>query len=241
MNFCAKAFHEPLSFSVSGQGEHELTGNEDPNILHAYIAYLPSRVAYREGTHLVYNLSYSIITAPMFTVPVLSVYHVCILSCSIITAPMFTVPVLSCVHFVLFIHYCTHVHCTSIICLSCVHFVLFNHYCTHAPCTSIIMCAFCPVHSLLHPCSLYQYYHVCILSCSFITAPICSLYQYTIGNSTSDDEKVEISIYIVPRQHMAQWHGKVSTLFWVQIFYLYQIDKTYTDKEYGLRLNRRIW
>ncbi|XP_064633928.1 cilia- and flagella-associated protein 54-like isoform X3 [Lineus longissimus] len=37
-----------LRLSKQGQGEHELTGNEDPNILHAYIAYLPSRVAYRE-------------------------------------------------------------------------------------------------------------------------------------------------------------------------------------------------
>ncbi|XP_052780184.1 cilia- and flagella-associated protein 54-like isoform X4 [Mya arenaria] len=30
------------------QSEHELSGSEDPSILHAYIAYLPSRIAYRE-------------------------------------------------------------------------------------------------------------------------------------------------------------------------------------------------
>ena len=33
----------------AAQGEHELAGSEDPSILHAYIAYLPSRVAYKEG------------------------------------------------------------------------------------------------------------------------------------------------------------------------------------------------
>ena len=32
------------------QGDHELSGQEDPSILHAYIAYLPSRIAYKEGT-----------------------------------------------------------------------------------------------------------------------------------------------------------------------------------------------
>ena len=32
----------------TAHGEHELSGNEDPSILHAYIAYLPSRLAYRE-------------------------------------------------------------------------------------------------------------------------------------------------------------------------------------------------
>ncbi|XP_023930113.1 cilia- and flagella-associated protein 54-like [Lingula anatina] len=37
-----------LKLSKQAQGEHELTGNEDPSILHAYIAYLPSRIAYRE-------------------------------------------------------------------------------------------------------------------------------------------------------------------------------------------------
>ena len=38
-----------LRLSKQAQGEHELTGNEDPSILHAYIAYLPSRMAYKEG------------------------------------------------------------------------------------------------------------------------------------------------------------------------------------------------
>lgn len=32
----------------AAQGEHELTGNEDLNILHAYIAYLPSYIAFKE-------------------------------------------------------------------------------------------------------------------------------------------------------------------------------------------------
>ena len=43
---------------VSAQSDHELSGGEDPNILHAYIAYLPSRIAYREGQYyfLLYNL-----------------------------------------------------------------------------------------------------------------------------------------------------------------------------------------
>ena len=31
------------------QGDHSLTGNEDPTILHAYISFLPSKVSYREG------------------------------------------------------------------------------------------------------------------------------------------------------------------------------------------------
>lgn len=34
---------------LSAAGEHELSGTEDPTILHAYIAYLPSKLAYREG------------------------------------------------------------------------------------------------------------------------------------------------------------------------------------------------
>ena len=34
---------------VTAQGDHELSGQEDPSILHAYIAYLPSRIAYKEG------------------------------------------------------------------------------------------------------------------------------------------------------------------------------------------------
>ncbi|XP_052282343.1 cilia- and flagella-associated protein 54-like isoform X6 [Dreissena polymorpha] len=33
---------------TKAQSDHELSGNEDPSILHAYIAYLPSRIAYRE-------------------------------------------------------------------------------------------------------------------------------------------------------------------------------------------------
>ncbi|XP_053377953.1 cilia- and flagella-associated protein 54-like isoform X4 [Mercenaria mercenaria] len=37
-----------LSISKQAQSDHELSGNEDPSILHAYIAYLPSRIAYRE-------------------------------------------------------------------------------------------------------------------------------------------------------------------------------------------------
>ncbi len=38
-----------LYFRFSAQGEHELSGNEDPSILHAYVAYLPSKMAYKEG------------------------------------------------------------------------------------------------------------------------------------------------------------------------------------------------
>ncbi|KAL3852227.1 hypothetical protein ACJMK2_015897, partial [Sinanodonta woodiana] len=37
-----------LIASRQAQNEHELTGSEDPNILHAYIAYLPSRIAFKE-------------------------------------------------------------------------------------------------------------------------------------------------------------------------------------------------
>nr|XP_022298746.1 cilia- and flagella-associated protein 54-like isoform X3 [Crassostrea virginica] len=37
-----------LSLSKQAQYEHELSGFEDPSILHAYIAYLPSKLAYRE-------------------------------------------------------------------------------------------------------------------------------------------------------------------------------------------------
>jgi len=37
---------------IAAQSEHELSGAEDPSILHAYIAYLPSRIAYREGENL---------------------------------------------------------------------------------------------------------------------------------------------------------------------------------------------
>nr|XP_034306398.1 cilia- and flagella-associated protein 54 isoform X5 [Crassostrea gigas] len=37
-----------LSLSKQAQYEHELSGYEDPSILHAYIAYLPSKLAYRE-------------------------------------------------------------------------------------------------------------------------------------------------------------------------------------------------
>ncbi|KAK3608116.1 hypothetical protein CHS0354_004771 [Potamilus streckersoni] len=37
-----------LILSKQAQNEHELTGSEDPNILHAYIAYLPSRIAFKE-------------------------------------------------------------------------------------------------------------------------------------------------------------------------------------------------
>ncbi|XP_046336681.2 cilia- and flagella-associated protein 54-like isoform X2 [Haliotis rufescens] len=37
-----------LSLTKASHNEHELTGNEDPSILHAYIAYLPSKMAYRE-------------------------------------------------------------------------------------------------------------------------------------------------------------------------------------------------
>ena len=44
-----------LRLSKQAQGEHELTGNEDPSILHAYISYLPSRLAYKEGM-LMYHL-----------------------------------------------------------------------------------------------------------------------------------------------------------------------------------------
>ena len=39
----------PHLLSASVQSDHDLSGNEDPNILHAYIAYLPSKVAYKEG------------------------------------------------------------------------------------------------------------------------------------------------------------------------------------------------
>lgn len=38
-----------LSLSKQAQYDHELTGYEDPSILHAYISYLPSKLAYREG------------------------------------------------------------------------------------------------------------------------------------------------------------------------------------------------
>ena len=41
-----------LFFLFAAQSDHELSGNEDPNILHAYIAYLPSRIAYREGQYI---------------------------------------------------------------------------------------------------------------------------------------------------------------------------------------------
>ena len=34
---------------VTAQAEHELIGNEDPAILNAYITFLPSKVAYKEG------------------------------------------------------------------------------------------------------------------------------------------------------------------------------------------------
>ncbi|ELU16988.1 hypothetical protein CAPTEDRAFT_224115 [Capitella teleta] len=37
-----------LRLSKQAQGEHELSGNEDPSILHAYIAYLPGRIAFKE-------------------------------------------------------------------------------------------------------------------------------------------------------------------------------------------------
>ncbi|XP_074644089.1 cilia- and flagella-associated protein 54-like [Tubulanus polymorphus] len=37
-----------LRLSRQAQSEHELIGNEDPSILYAYIAYLPSRIAYKE-------------------------------------------------------------------------------------------------------------------------------------------------------------------------------------------------
>ena len=36
----------------AAQGEHELSGNEDPSILHANIAYLPSKIAYKEGVYI---------------------------------------------------------------------------------------------------------------------------------------------------------------------------------------------
>lgn len=45
---------------VTAQYEHELSGYEDPSILHAYIAYLPSKLAYREGE--------STVTLPVTTV-----------------------------------------------------------------------------------------------------------------------------------------------------------------------------
>lgn len=38
-----------MKICVTAQYEHELSGYEDPSILHAYIAYLPSKLAYREG------------------------------------------------------------------------------------------------------------------------------------------------------------------------------------------------
>ena len=41
--------HFALILFVAAQGEHELTGNEDPSVLNAYISYLPSRIAYKEG------------------------------------------------------------------------------------------------------------------------------------------------------------------------------------------------
>ncbi|KAK7102964.1 hypothetical protein V1264_021114 [Littorina saxatilis] len=37
-----------MKVSRAAHGEHELNGNEDPSILHAYIAFLPSKLAYRE-------------------------------------------------------------------------------------------------------------------------------------------------------------------------------------------------
>lgn len=37
-----------LSVNRAAHSEHELSGNEDPSILHAYIAYLPSKLAYKE-------------------------------------------------------------------------------------------------------------------------------------------------------------------------------------------------
>ena len=48
--------HMLILFSVylwPAQGEHELTGNEDPSLLNAYIAYLPSRIAFKEGNDAV--------------------------------------------------------------------------------------------------------------------------------------------------------------------------------------------
>ena len=41
-----------LRLYFAAQGEHELSGNEDPSILHAYIAYLPSKTAYKEGVYI---------------------------------------------------------------------------------------------------------------------------------------------------------------------------------------------
>ena len=48
--FCSRVI---ISYLFSAQSDHELSGNEDPNILHAYIAYLPSRIAYREGQYTI--------------------------------------------------------------------------------------------------------------------------------------------------------------------------------------------
>ena len=51
-DYCAvKLFSYDVRLSVVllAQGEHELTGNEDPSVLNAYISYLPSRLAFKEG------------------------------------------------------------------------------------------------------------------------------------------------------------------------------------------------
>lgn len=42
-----------LFWFLLAQGEHELTGNEDPSVLNAYISYLPSRLAFKEGMWLI--------------------------------------------------------------------------------------------------------------------------------------------------------------------------------------------
>ncbi|KAK3102398.1 hypothetical protein FSP39_011137 [Pinctada imbricata] len=47
-----------LSLSKQAQYEHELSGYEDPSILHAYIAYLPSKLAYREVVKFKRRLRY---------------------------------------------------------------------------------------------------------------------------------------------------------------------------------------
>ena len=56
---------------ITAQYEHELSGFEDPSILHAYIAYLPSKLAYREGeptVHKQYCLVCKLLTSLMILI-----------------------------------------------------------------------------------------------------------------------------------------------------------------------------
>ena len=71
---------------VTAQGDHELSGQEDPSILHAYIAYLPSRIAYKEGNnqtaHMHGGMDVTVVTLPVGCFNGADTLHVSVATCA---------------------------------------------------------------------------------------------------------------------------------------------------------------